>query len=481
MVKHYINIGIDLGIKAQNHAQIRDENGKKPRHDYSFFTTKESLDQICAQAKIYSPHAKIRFIIEATGMAWFPIAIYGKTHNHSVVRVKPQKTRDLRKVYSRNKKYDGLDTKTLTMMPVVDPEGIQEIYLQPAKTFALTRRCRQRERLVDTITAQKNRLGSFLDWAFPGLMKCFSNPFGTVAKMFYRYYTDPFKVQKMTPKELAASLSTVSNQKVDLALAQAICEIAARVCALYENSRGYIDFEEITYEIIPEIELLETYEEQLKEVESAIERLYEAIHPKKFIESLPGISKRLGPALCGVMGDPHRFNSAKLGRAFIGFIPRQDSSGEMDKKGLAMSKEGPSQGRRDFYLAADVTRQWDPQLAKVYHDEMVYKGHRHTQAVCAVGVRMISRVLRILKDNRVYEFRDIDGRRITQVEARRVVKERYQVPEEVRQRLRNRKKRERHNLYKGLSRDNRGTPDIRSQNNNSEVGRKRQGVILKCL
>jgi len=481
MEKHYVNIGIDLGIKAQNHAQIRDENGKKLGHDYSFFTTKESLDQICAQTETYSPNLKIRLIVEATGMAWFPIAIYGKTHNHSVVRVKPQKTRDLRKVCGRNKKYDGLDTKTITMMPVVDPEGIQEIYLQPAKAFALTRRCRQRERLVDTITAQKNRIGSFFDWAFPGVMKCFSNPFGTVAKMFYRYYLNPFKVQKLTPKELADFLSVVSNQKVDLATAQAICEKAACACALYENSSEYIDFEEVAREILPEIELLETYEEQLKEVESEIERLYEEVHPKKYIESLPGISKRLGPALCGVMGSPHRFNSEKLGRAFIGFIPRQDSSGEMDKKGLAMSKEGPPQGRRDFYLASDVARQWDPQLAKVYHDEMVYKGHCHTQAVCAVGVRMINRVLRILKDNRTYEFRDIDGRRITKAEARRIVKERYQVPEEVRKRLRNRKKRERNNFHKGLPRDNRDTPNIRSQNNNSEAERKRQGVILKCL
>ena len=468
---HYINIGIDLGIKAKNRAQIRDENGRKIGHDYSFHATKESLDELCAKAQASDPQAKIRFVMEATGMAWFPIAVYGKTHNHSVVRVKASKVKDLRNLYDRNKKYDRLDTYTLTMMPTVDPDGIQEVYLAKALGFALSRRCRQRERLVDTITAQKNRISSFFDWVFPDVMKCFSDPFGAVAKMFYRYYTNPFKVKDKTPEKLAKDLSAITNEKVDLAVAKAICEIAARVCALYENSGEYVDFEELSREILSELELLEAYQTQLKEVELEVKRLYDEVHPCKHIESLPGIREKLGASVCGVIGDPNRFNGTKRGRAFIGFIPRQDSSGGMDKKGLAMSQAGPNWGRRDFYMAADVGRQWDPQLARVYYDEMVYKGHCHTQAVCAVGVRMISRVLRILKDNRAYEFRDINGRRITKVEARQIVKEKYQVPEEVRKRLRNRKKRERHNLYKGLSQGDRGTPDIRSRNNNSEAER----------
>ena len=107
---HYINIGIDLGIKAKNCAQICDENGHKIGHDHSFHTTKESLDEICAKAQAASPIAFIRLIMEPTGMVWFPIAVYGKIHNHSVVRVKTSKVKDLRNFYDRNKKYDGLDT-----------------------------------------------------------------------------------------------------------------------------------------------------------------------------------------------------------------------------------------------------------------------------------------------------------------------------------------------------------------------------------
>ena len=461
-----INIGIDLSIKAQSQAQIRNEKGEKLGADYSFDISKESLNNLYAQAKQYAgAEGKVRFVIEATGMSWFVVAVYGKTHDCEVVRVKAHKVKDLRKFYSRHRKDDKLDAKTLAMMPLVDPDGIHEVYLAPALNFALTRRTRQREHLVDLLIAQKNRIQALLDWALPGITGCFCNPLGKLARMFYRYYVNPFEVQKMTPDELAQSLSTISGEKIDSATVQTIYDCARQACALYESSGYYIDFEEIVQELLREIELLESYEEELEEVALEIKRLYDKLLPEKHIESLPGVGERLGPALYGLISDAGRFRREKQCRAFIGFVPRQESSGTTDKKGLIMSQAGPASGRRDFYLAADIARQWDPQLAKVYYNEMVYKGHCHTQAVCAVAVRMISRVLRILKDNRTYELRDVDGRPITKQEAKAIIKERYTVPVEVRQRLRNRQRRERdsNSLRDCLEKN---IPDLnRSQNN----------------
>lgn len=457
MAQHYINIGIDLGIKTKSHAQIRDDQGKKLGPNYSLHVTKESLDDLCAQAKRYSsPESKIRLIVEATGMAWLPVAIYGKVHDYEVVRVKAQKVHNLRKVYSHHQKDDKVDAKTLAMMPIVDRDGLREVHLIGADVCALIRRCRQRERLVKMLTAQKNRICSLLDWAFPGVIACFPNPFGVVAKMFYRHYTNPFKVREMAPERLVESLRGMAGEQVELETGRAIVEVAKKTCALYEGSEKYIDLEEVVGEIIPEVEILKTYQNQLHEVEEEMAKLYEKVHPERFIESIPGIAEKLGPALYGVIGAPERFKDGKKCRAFMGYIPRRHSSGSVDKKGLKMSKAGPSSGRRDFYLAADVARRWDPQLAKVYYDEMVHKGNPHTKAVCAVAVRMIDRVLRILKDERDYKLRDVDGHGVSKKEARKIIKEQYTVPEEVRERLRNRKKkRERNSNYvRGYSKRN---------------------------
>lgn len=472
-----VNIGIDLGIKTRSRAQFRNERGEKLGSDVVFALTKRDLDSLFARAEEYAlGSARIRVVLEATGMVWFVVTLYCKLRGYEVVRVKAHKVKDLRKFYARHRKSDRLDSKTLAMMPLVDRDNLAEIYLAPALPAALTRRTRQREHFVERLTAQKNRLASLLDWAFPGLQACFGDPFGPVARMFYRYYLNPFMVQKLGPARLAASLSARCGTAVALALTQGIGRVADEVCALYAGSESYLDFDELAREVIPEIELLEVYQEQVAEIELEVARLYAKAHPARHIESVPGIGKTLGPALYGAISDAYRFRDEKTCRAYIGYVPREDSSGQMDKKGLKMSQAGPASARRDFYLAADIGRQWDPQLARIYYEEMVHKGHCHTQAVCAVAVRLIGRVLRILKDEKNYELRDVDGRPVTKKEAKAIIRKRYIVPEEIRQRTRHNTQRERTSNYlRGYSQRN--TQHLsRSHDHNNQRHYQRQGL-----
>jgi len=106
-----------------------------------------------------------------------------------------------------------------------------------------------------------------------------------------------------------------------------------------------------------------------------------------------------------------------------------------------MTQEGPSRFRRDLFLAAEISRQWDPQLAKIYYEEMVNKGHCHTEAICAVIPNLLNRILCVLKENRPYELRDTDGNPISTKEAEQTIKQQFTVPEEIRQRTRSRRSR----------------------------------------
>jgi hypothetical protein len=106
-----------------------------------------------------------------------------------------------------------------------------------------------------------------------------------------------------------------------------------------------------------------------------------------------------------------------------------------------MTKAGPSIMRMALYQAGDIGRRWDPQLAAVYHREMVYHGKNHKQAMGAVMSHLGARVLRVLKENSPYELRDIEGNPISKDEARRLVISKYHVSEDIRRerRRRNRK------------------------------------------
>ncbi|MCX7681129.1 MAG: hypothetical protein N2508_04040 [Anaerolineae bacterium] len=65
---------------------------------------------------------------------------------------------------------------------------------------------------------------------------------------------------------------------------------------------------------------------------------------------------------------------------------------------------------------------------------MMHKGKHHLQAVCACATHLLDRVYVVLKEERPDELRDVDGQPVTRQEARAICRERYQVPDDIRQR-----------------------------------------------
>src|SRR3989304_5891512 len=68
---------------------------------------------------------------------------------------------------------------------------------------------------------------------------------------------------------------------------------------------------------------------------------------------------------------------------------------------------------------------------------------RADQAVCACATHLLDRIWTILKEDRPYELRDVDGTPVTVEQARALIAERYTVPRQVRQRNNQRTRRER--------------------------------------
>ena len=451
----YRNVGVDLGVTAKHKAQVLDEQGKKIVPNFSFHTSKDELDALCQQAlKDAGQGTKLRFICEPTEMSWFPVAIYAKNNNHEIVRVKSHKSHDLRKYFARHQKTDKLDARVLAVMPIIDEKAVEEIYLPNAKTFALERRNRQKDKITQEISAIKNRLSSLYHWVMPGLLNCFGEErFDSRARKFYRRFTDPFKAKQAGINGIKKVLEPAGRQQINQDLPEKLYSVACRACQLYANASNYVFFNEMQDEVHLELQHLEVLEKLEDCVKERVQSLYEEVHPSKNIETIKGVGENLGASFVGIIGDPNRFSSQSKIRCFAGVIPKQDDSGENSKKGLSLTQEGPSRFRRDLFLAADVSRQWDPQMAKIYYEQMVNKGHCHTQAVCAVITHLVNRILCVLKEDRPYKLRDIAGNEISAKEAKRIIKEQFTVPEEVRQRTRSRrsrknKKEERiHNLF----------------------------------
>jgi hypothetical protein len=159
--------------------------------------------------------------------------------------------------------------------------------------------------------------------------------------------------------------------------------------------------------------------------------LLDEIDPAGLHRSMPGFGERTATTVAGRLGDVSRFSGASKVRSFAGLIPGTNQSGESESR-PHLTKAGDHVLRHALFLAAETARRLDPQLAAIYHRQVVERGSHHTKAVCAVATALCSRLVAVLGQDRPYVIRDVDGTPVDPPTARAIIAERFTVPAEIR-------------------------------------------------
>jgi hypothetical protein len=214
----------------------------------------------------------------------------------------------------------------------------------------------------------------------------------------------------------------------------------AAVCE-FSDSAGTVNeefFTELQDEIARELRLMEIDEAESESLAHRIAGLYQKLHPSDNLCTIPGVGEHTAPIFLASVGDPARFRNQSAFANWEGVVPGARQSSNVEAKGLRMTKAGPSIMRMALYQAGDIGRRWDPQLAAVYHREMVYHGKNHRQAMGAVMSHLGARVLRVLKEDSPYELRNVEGKPIDKNEAKKLILSQYHVSEAIRRERRRR-------------------------------------------
>ena len=98
---------------------------------------------------------KLEVVIEPTGPAWLPVAVFFSARGHTVFRVSSQKAANLRRFLSRHAKSNGIDADTLARLPLSGPAGLAPLVLPGAERAALDRRVRATDRLTSAAAEHK--------------------------------------------------------------------------------------------------------------------------------------------------------------------------------------------------------------------------------------------------------------------------------------------------------------------------------------
>ena len=141
-------VGIDLGIASAHTVRVLDETGATIAKRKAW-PTAGSLAEVEAVALAGAPAGtRLEVVMEPTGPAWLPIAVFFAARGHLVFRVSSAKSADLRRFLSRHTKSNGIDADTLARLPLFDPTGLAPLRLPDAGPAALDRRVRATDRLT---------------------------------------------------------------------------------------------------------------------------------------------------------------------------------------------------------------------------------------------------------------------------------------------------------------------------------------------
>jgi transposase len=437
-------IGIDLAVTAAHKAVVFDSaTSKYVTKVRSFHARWEEIVGLVTRARegVEADHP-LQAVLEPTGMAWFTVAVPLHRLGVTCYLVNGRRVHDLRKYYKRYSSSDRISARVLAKIPLVDEESLYPLEIPSAIQFACQRGCKEVDRIQSLTTAIRNRLRDTDRFAWPGLEGVVKNIFTTSVRLFREQWYDPARVVAAGAEQVRHSLRAVVDKEGDLSWVDGLVDLAYRVNEMYGHNT--IDYTLLQQQVCRQQRLLAYLENDAQIVKEQVVRpLYRQLHPSRHLESLWGVGEGGAAVYASFIGRPQRFPDHQHFRGWHGMVPESRQSGEAESKGLHISQAGPDLVKKYAYLNADVARHFDPQIAAHYFDQMVYKGKHHNQAICSSAKHLLDRVLTVLKEDRPYELRDVDGRPVTPREARTIIKERYTVPEKVRKRNSRRARKER--------------------------------------
>lgn len=424
---------MDLASNSKHEYVLKDG----PAHTVttgSVDSSSEQLEQLLDEVPELQERELV-VVVEATGMSWFPIAVFFQQKEIPLYRVKAQKSEEFRDFISRYAKTDELDADSLARLYYTIPDQLHQVWLPLGDLHSLRRWVKRREDYLKMFTAEKDRLSKLLKFTLPSLKGKLDRFMGKKMWNILARAVDFRWACTHMGEERFIQWAQNRNSGIDREQLEDLYEIIEEAKKLYKDSDH--DPEGLSEEAQELAEHLHELSEKINKVEEKMQELNKKVFPDKSVESIPGVAWKSACAAKSYLGNGSRFPNINKTEAFLGAIPETDQSGDTDKQGTNIRKDGPSILRKYLYMAANTARLWDPQIAKTYHDQMVNKGKVHTQAICKCMNKLLRRIMRVLDDGEEYELRDNDDNPVDQKQARQIINKNYTVPKKIRRRRRN--------------------------------------------
>ena len=259
----------------------------------------------------------------------------------------------------------------------------------------------RRDNIMSHIIRLKNQLHEHLCISYPSYKKFFTDIGRPTALYFWEQYPSPRHLKGKTVEDLRDELVPISHNRCSTKTCQNILDNVKKDKALendYQDSRDMI--------IRSLVKDLKHYEEQLKEIDEEIERMYNSMGCT--LTTIPGVSTLTAAKLVSEIGDIRRFpNPAKLAQ-FAAIAPLKISSANSET--TKRRKEGNRRLQATIYFLAiqmiqksskDVPR--NPAF-RAYYERRREEGKPKKQILICISRRLICIIYGMLKTQTDYKM-----------------------------------------------------------------------------
>lgn len=386
-------VGIDIA-KRSHEATTLDDSGKPLASSVRFANTSEGVEKLLDRVKGYDQPTS--FALEATGHYW--LALYERltASGYSVTVFNPLQTDAYRKSFLRKAKTDKRDSWVIADLLRIG-RG-QATVIPDKRILQLRELARFRFSLIDQIADLKRKVLSILDRVFPEYETLFSDIFRKGSRAILARAATAEELAQFDLAELSALLGAASRGRFGE-------QKAREIKAAAQSSLG-VSFLTDACQVelrclLSHVELLES---QVALVNEHLARLLTEIPDGQYLLSIKGIGAALAGAILAEIGDIARFAGPEKLVAYSGLDPSVYQTGEFVADQAHLSKRGSPYLRRAIWLAAGMTRLYNPDLQAVY-ERKIAQGKHHNEAIAAVCHRLLNRIYIVLKQKRPYELR----------------------------------------------------------------------------
>lgn len=408
----YLSVGIDVGSTFSIMTIVEPNErivGKpfKISHDKM-----DSLERACLEIeKAEELHSmKSRTFLESTGIYHFPLFCYLMESGFEVFVINPLITHSIKNFGIRKVKNDKTDSLTIAKLGL-KPD--LKTSIMPAElVLELRSLTRKYYEVMDTRSANVNRLQLDLHTVFPQYLSIFTNVTGVTSVMIMRQYPTPDKILRGHRNTMIKKIMQ-SSRKGEAKASETYNKL---VTAANDAKKFSASIQSIHFNISLTLDTIEMLDKQAAALKARMNALVKDNEDKKFVrqirflESITGVGFLTAVTLMCEIGDFDSFKNPKQLFAYFGIDPSVKQSGKFTGTETHMSKRGSKLARRAIFTIALASVRRNRNGIPLNHVLRDYYEHKCKSkakkvALGAVMHKVCNIIFAVLRDEKPFTIR----------------------------------------------------------------------------